>query len=48
MNNRAGDQVWKEQDEDGIVQQVIFFSLTFPCIDQIGRLIERKKGDAQG
>src|SRR5436190_19332882 len=44
MNDRAGDQMREERNEQNIVEKAILFRLTAPNINQIGDLGKREEG----
>ena len=48
MDDRSGDELRKETDEQRVVRQAIIVSLSPGGIHQISDLLECEKGDAQG
>ena len=47
MNDRAGDQMREERNEQNIVEKIVLFRLAARNVDQIGDLGEREEGDPE-
>ena len=47
MHDRSSDELGEEGDEEGVIEDVVFFGFAAVAVDQIGDLLEREEADPE-